>query len=174
MSAALRGLTVTPMALFTVTVTERAAEPPGPVQLKVKMVVAASVPVEVPPLLVGFDPLQPPLAVQALAFVVLQLSIATLPEVTTIGVEVSVMVGAGEETVTVNDAVPMPPRPLQSSVKDDVLPSAVISSVPLVGLLPLHAPEAVHAVALVAFQSSVVEPPESTVAGVAVKVTVGC
>ena len=173
MSAALRGVTVTPVALLTVTVTDREVEPPGPVQLRVKMVVAASAPVEAPLLLVGFDPLQPALAVQALALVVLQISMAALPAVTTVGLAVSVMVGAGAETVTVNDAEPVPPGPLQANVKDDVLFNAGTSSVPLVSLAPLHAPEAVHAVALVVLQLRVVEPPEATVAGVALKVTVG-
>lgn len=51
--------------------------------------------------------------------------------------------------------------------------SAPVVSVPLVGLVPLHPPEAVQEVASVELQVSVAEPPRAAVVGFAVSVTVG-
>ena len=56
------------------------------------------------------------------------------------------------------------------------MPAAVkapVLCVPLAGLLPLHAPDAVHAVALVELQVSVSEAPSAIVAAPADSFTVG-
>jgi len=81
-------------------------------------VVAVSAPVEVLPL-TGFAPLQPPEAVQEVAFAELQLSVAALPRVRLVGFALSVTVGAaGVLAATVTDAVAslLPPAPVQVSV----------------------------------------------------------
>ena len=54
-----------------------------------------------------------------------------------------------------------------------VAASAPVDWLPLVVLLPVHAPLAVHELALVLDQLSVLLPPELMLAGVAVKLTVG-
>ena len=46
-------------------------------------------------------------------------------------------------------------------------------SVPLVALLPLHCPEAVQPVALTELQLNTVLPPETTLLGLAARVTLG-
>ena len=60
-------------------------------------------------------PLQPPEAVQPVALVDDQFSVAAAPLATLLGVAVSVTVGAGGLTVTVADALALPPAPLQLS-----------------------------------------------------------
>ena len=62
----------------TVTVTDCCAVPPAPEQDRVKVFVAVSAPVETEPL-VACTPLQPPEAVQLVAFVELQVSIEAAP-----------------------------------------------------------------------------------------------
>ena len=66
------------------------------------MVLAVKAPVDWLPL-TGMVPLQPPLAVQAVALVEDQLNVEPLPEVTVLGVLVKVTVGAAAATVTVVD-----------------------------------------------------------------------
>jgi hypothetical protein len=51
--------------------------------------------------------------------------------------------------------------------------SAAVDTLPLVGSAPLQPPEAVHAVALAVLHVSIAVPPEVTLAGFAVSVTVG-
>ena len=62
-------------------------------------------------------PLQPPEAVQPVALVDDQLSVAAAPLATLLGVAVRVTVGtdAADLTVTVADALALPPAPLQLS-----------------------------------------------------------
>jgi hypothetical protein len=74
-------------------------------------------PVEVLPL-VGLVPLQPPEAVQEVAFVVLQTRVAALPLVMLAGLALRVTAGAGAgAVVTVTDVVAslLPPAPLQAN-----------------------------------------------------------
>ena len=100
---------------FAVTVTLREIVPPLPVQASVKVVVVASEPVDCVPL-VAFASLQPPLAMQLVAFVDDQVSIEDSPVVTEGGLAVSAKVGAGYETVTVLVCESDPPSPMQVSV----------------------------------------------------------
>jgi len=53
----------------------------------------------------------------------------------------------------------VPPEPVHVSVKVVVIVSAPVLRLPLVGVEPLQPPEAVHEVAPVELQVSVVEPP---------------
>lgn len=50
----------------------------------------------------------------------------------------------------------------------------LIVCIPVIALLPLHAPDAVQEVALLELQLRVVDPPGDTDAGFALIVTVGC
>jgi hypothetical protein len=66
--------------------------------------------------LVASLPLQPPEAVQDVAFVDDQDSVELLPLATVLGLAVKLTVGAGEVTVTVADCAALPPAPVQVSV----------------------------------------------------------
>jgi hypothetical protein len=78
---------------ITVTVVLSWAVPPAPVQLSVKVVVAARTPVAVVPL-VACEPLQPPLALQLLALPELQLSVDDPPLLMLAGLPLSATVGS--------------------------------------------------------------------------------
>ena len=84
----------------------------------------------------------------------------------------SVTVGAGNR-VTVVELMAVPPAPVQLSVKVESALMAAVTSLPLVPLLPAHAPVAVHEVASVELQVSVVVAPEATLFAAAVSVTAG-
>jgi hypothetical protein len=120
------------------------------------------------------DPLQPPLAVQLVAFVEDQLSVVDPPLVTVVGVAVSVTAGAaGCVTVTLTDCVADPPAPVQVSANAEVDVSGPVEAVPDVALLPLQLPKATHDVASVDDHDSVAAEPETTDAGAALNVTDG-
>jgi hypothetical protein len=74
-------------------------------------------------------------------------------------------------TVTLDCAVP--PVPVQLKVNVVALVSAAVLWLPAVAFVPLQPPEAVHDVAFVEFQVSVLVPPLPTDVGEADKVTVG-
>lgn len=100
----------------TLTVTVWVAVPPAPVQLSVYEVLAVS-PLRTSDPVVPLAPLQPPVAVQLLAFVVDQFSVEDPPLATDVGVAVSDTVGMGAGlTVTVTDCDADPPVPVQVSV----------------------------------------------------------
>ena len=157
----------------TDTVADCAALPPGPVQVSVKVEFAVSMPLETEPL-VALLPLQPPDAVQAVAFAEDQASVAALPLTTVLGFADSDTVGAGCVTDMVADCEALPPGPVQVSVNVEFAVSVPLETEPLVALLPLHAPEAVQAVAFAEDQASVAALPLTTVLGLAVSVRVGC
>jgi len=133
--------------------------------------VALSAPVLALPL-VGSFPDQPADAVQLLALLDDQLSIADPPLLTVVGLALRPTVG-GAETLTVTDWLALPPRPLQASVKVVVALSAPVLALPLVGSLPDQPPEAVQLLALVEDQLSIADPPLLTVVGLALRLTVG-
>jgi hypothetical protein len=84
----------------TLTVTDWLALPPGPLQVSMKVVVTLSGPVPALPL-VGSPPDQPPEAVQLVAFVEDQLSIADPPPLTLVVFALRLTVGATVAAVTV-------------------------------------------------------------------------
>ena len=88
----------------TVTVAVRLALPPAPTQVNVKLVVAASAPVDWLPL-AAFVPLQPPDAVQLDALLELQLSVEEAPLSTVDGLADRVTEGGAGGTVTATDTV---------------------------------------------------------------------
>ncbi len=83
----------------TVTVADCAALPPAPVQVRVKVALAVSAPVDCEPL-VALPPDQPPDAVHAVAFVVDQLKVELLPLTVELGLAARLTVGAGVGEVT--------------------------------------------------------------------------
>ena len=99
----------------TVTSTLLCALPPEPVQLSVNLVVDVSGPTDCVPL-VALVPVQPSLAVQLLAFVLLQVSVEFEPEAMLCGLAPSETVGAGAVTVTTTLLCVDPPAPEQSRV----------------------------------------------------------
>jgi hypothetical protein len=151
------------------------------------LVVAFNAPVDTEPL-VGSVPVQgPPLgeldAVQAVALVELQVSVALPPGATPGGLAVSSAVGAAgggggvvpavTVTVALAAAGVVPPAPEQVNVKVLVALNAPVTTLPPVDCAPLQAPDAVQAVALVEDQVSVEVPPVLTLVGLALNDTVG-
>ena len=102
---------------MTVKVAEPLALPPAPEQVNVYVSVPAAVGVSVAVPLVGSVPLHAPLAVQAVALVEDQVSVALPPSVMVAGSTARVTVGAGA-ALTVKVAVPftLPPAPVQVSM----------------------------------------------------------
>jgi hypothetical protein len=115
----------------TVTVTLRLSVPPVPVHISVKVVVEPRAPVEAEPL-VDWLPLHPPDAVQVVALVVFQFSVAEPLIGMLSGVAVSVTVGGGT-TVTVMLCEPLPPMPAHVRAKLAVDWSGPVEVEPLVG-----------------------------------------
>jgi hypothetical protein len=133
--------------------------------------VALSAPVLALPF-VGSLPDHPPEAVQLLALVEDQLSIEDPPLLTVVGLALRPTVG-GAATLTATDWLALPPGPLQVSVKAVVALSAPVLALPLVGSLPDQPPEPVQLLVFVEDQLSIDEPPVLTVAGLALRLTVG-
>jgi hypothetical protein len=122
--------------------------------------------------LVGLAPLQPPVAEQFVALLADQFKVAAAPLLRLDGLAVKVTDG-GASTVTVALDCAVPPAPLQLNVKVVVAVSAAVACVPLVGCVPLQPLDAVQLVALVLLQFRLAALPLTTLAGLAVNVTVG-
>ena len=99
----------------TDTVADCEALPPAPVQFNVNVVLAFSVPVDCEPLIARF-PLQPPLAVQAVAFVADHVRVEARPASIVEGLALNVTVGAVADAVTVVVCAALPPGPVHVSV----------------------------------------------------------
>jgi hypothetical protein len=120
-------------------------------------------------------PVQPPEAVQLVALVEFQLSVELPPLATLVGFAANASVGAGVVacTFTVTLRVTDPPAPEQLSENVAVALSAPVLSLPLVGRLPDHAPEAMQLVAAVLDQSRELLAPAPTFVGFAARASVG-
>jgi hypothetical protein len=154
-------------------------------------VVAFNAPVDTEPLVASLPFHGPPAgeldAVQVVALVELQVSVALPPAVTPAGLAVSNAVGAAgggggggggvvtavTVTVVLAAAGVVPLAPEQVNVNVLVALNAAVTTLPPVDCAPLHAPVAVQAVALVEDQVSVVVPPVVTLVGLALSETVG-
>ena len=99
----------------TVTVADWLALPPAPVQVSVNVVLVVRLSVLWEPL-VALLPVQPPEAVQDVAWVEDQVRVEVAPLATVLGLAVRVTAGAGVVTDTVADCAALPPAPLQVSV----------------------------------------------------------
>jgi hypothetical protein len=146
------------------------------VQVNEKLVVAVKPLVTCVPIVPKL-PLQPPEAVQDVAFVELQVKVDVAPAATVVGFAVNSAVGAGGvvgSTVTVAIAAGLvPPAPLQVSEKCVVAATGPVLCVPAVASVPLQPPEAAQAVALVELQVSIAALPATRLAGEAVSIAVG-
>lgn len=118
-------------------------------------------------------PDQAPEAVQAVALLALQLSVAASPLLIVAGLTVKLNVGAAAVTVTVALRVTLPPAPLQVSVNVLLAVKAPVDCDPLAALLPDHAPEALQPVALVEDHVKVAAAPLATDAGLVLSDKVG-
>jgi hypothetical protein len=151
------------------------------------LVVAFNAPVDTLPLVGSLPVHGPPVgeldAMQAVALVELQVSVALPPEATPRGLAVSNAVGAGgggggvlaavTVTVALAAAGVVPLAPAQVKVKVLAALSAAVTTLPPVDCAPLQEPDAVQAVALVEDQVSVVVAPVVTLVGLALSETVG-
>jgi hypothetical protein len=123
--------------------------------------------------LVAFAPLQLPEAVHAVAFVELHVSVEAAPLATEVGFADRVAV-AVDTTVTAAVAVLLvPPVPVQINEYEVVVVSAPVLNVPLVALVPLQPPEAVHEVAFVELHVNVEAAPLATEVGAALSEAAG-
>jgi hypothetical protein len=150
--------------------------PPVPAQARVNRLVVVSAPVDSLPE-VALAPDQPPEAVHDVAFVEDQVSVEVPPLATDVGFAASETVtdgGGGEPaTVTIADALALPPEPVQVREKLPLAVSGPVDWLPEVALEPDHAPEAEQEVAFAEDQVSVEVPPLATDVGFAASDTVG-
>jgi hypothetical protein len=146
-------------------------EPPAPLQVNEYDVAAASGPVLWLPL-ATLPPFQPPEAVQEVALVEFHVSVEAPPVATEVGFAVNVTVGAGTTATLAVATLLVPPAPAQVNEYEPAIVRDPVLCVPLVGLVPLQLPEAVHEVALVEVHVSVDAPPLATEVGFADSVTV--
>jgi hypothetical protein len=123
--------------------------------------------------LLALVPDQPPDAVQALALLLVQLSVELPPLAMLLGFALSVTVGAAALTVTAAVADPVPPGPEQVKVNVELAVSVPVDCEPCTALVPDQAPDAVQLVALLVDQLRVAAPPLVMVLGAALKLTVG-
>jgi hypothetical protein len=101
-----------------------------------------------------------------------QVKVEPLPLATVLGFALRATVGAGGVTETVTDCVALPPAPVQVSEYVVLAVRAPVDCDPLTALVPDHAPEALHEVALVDDQVRVELAPLVTVLGLALRLTV--
>src|SRR5207245_3462182 len=106
---------------LTVTLCE--ADPPLPVHVSVKVVVAVSA-AEVSVPAVDFVPVQPPLAEQLEAFVLLHVKVAVDPDATTVGFAERANVGIGGGGAE----LPLPPPPQPPSTDETMIAAPVPAS----------------------------------------------
>ncbi len=99
----------------TVTVADWDAEPPAPLHVSVNVVVVVRAEVVRVPL-VGSLPVQPPEALQEVAFVEDQVRVEVAPFATVLGLAEIVTAGAGVVTETVAACTALPPAPVHVSV----------------------------------------------------------
>lgn len=120
------------------------------------------------------EPVQPPLDVQLVASVLLQVSAELPPGAMVVGAALRVTVGAGAGvTSTVTVCTAEWPAPLQVTVNSVVVARVGVACDPAVASEPDQPPDAVHDVALVDDQVSIEVLPATTEVGEADKVTVG-
>jgi len=100
---------------MTETVTAWVATPPTPEHVKAYVALAFNAPVDCDPLS-PLDPIQGPVALQVVALLAVQRSVAELPLVTVLGVASKLIVGGGAVTDTVAVCTAVPAGPVQLNV----------------------------------------------------------
>ncbi len=156
----------------TVTVVDWAAVPPGPMQVRINSVVPLSGAVVCEPL-VGTRPLQPPEAVQLLAWSDCQLRMVVSPALSVVACAIRLTEGAGSVTMTSADCEDAPPGPLQVSMKVVFAVSASIVTAPLTGFVPVHPPLASQESAPATLHLRVVPAPTATRLGFGCRLMTG-
>jgi hypothetical protein len=157
----------------TETVALWVALPPAPVQVIAKVLSAVSAPLDWEPL-VALLPDQPPDAVQAVALTDDHVKIELAPLATVLGLAAMPTLTVGFAlTVTVADCAAVPPSPLQVNVYVALAVRGPVDAEPLIGLLPVQAPEALHEVAWAADQFKVALLPLLIALGPTLRLTVG-
>ena len=146
--------------------------PPVPVQLNVNVVALVSAAVLWLPA-VALLPLHPPDPVHDVAFVDDHINVLLPPLATEVGDADSATVGAGVVTETEALFCVVPPAPVQLSVNVVLALRPPVLAEPETDFVPLQPPDAVHVVALVDDQVSVLLLPLLTEVGDADSVTVG-
>jgi hypothetical protein len=111
--------------------------------------------------------------VHAVAFVADQITVALSPLAMLVGLALMETLGGAADVVTVADWDAEPPAPVHVSVNLVVAERVAVALEPLVGLVPLHPPDATQAVALVDDQVNTDAAPLLTVLGFAEKVRAG-
>src|SRR6202035_3552001 len=119
------------------------------------------------------DPDHPPEAAQAVALVEDQVNVELPPLGTLVGPALMETLGGVADVVTVADWDAEPPAPVHVSMNLVVAERLAVALGPLVGLVPLHPPDATQAVALVDDQASIDAAPLLTVLGLAERVRAG-
>ncbi len=102
-----------------------------------------------------------------------QVSVEAPPPATAVGLAVNFTVGAGITVMAAEAILLWPPAPVQISEYEAPAVTGTVIWLPLGGLAPLQAPEAVQELALVELQVNVEVPPSATAVGFAASVTVG-
>jgi len=111
----------------------------------------------------GSVPLQAPEAVHEVALVEDHVKVDPLPLATLVGLALidtvggAVAVGEAVLTVTVADWTVLPPVPVHVNIYLAVALRGAVDSVPLVGMVPLQAPDAEQEVAFVEFHDNVAD-----------------
>ncbi len=123
--------------------------------------------------LTGSLPFQAPDAVQAVALVEDHERLVALPLATVLAPTPMLTVGTGAIADTVVDWLALPPAPVQVSVYVVVFMTAAMISEPCSGCAPLQPSDAMQPAVLTVLQFSVVEPPATSVLGVADNCTTG-
>jgi hypothetical protein len=145
--------------------------PPVPVHVSEYVALALRAPVDCEPLTARV-PDQAPDAVQAVALLEDQAKVALPPLAMVLGLADKATVGASGVTDTVFDCVALPPAPVHVSEYAALAVSEPVDCEPLVALVPVHAPEAEHEVALLDDHVKVEAAPLEIVLGLALKLTV--
>jgi hypothetical protein len=131
-----------------------------------------SAPVDCEPLS-ALAPDHAPEPVQEVALLDDQVNVEATPLLTVLGAAAKLTVGAAAFTETVADCDALPPVPVHVSTYVEVAFNAPVDCEPLVATAPDHAPEAVHAVALLVAHDNVELAPLATELGAALRLTVG-
>lgn len=157
----------------TKTTTDALLVPFDPVQARLNWVVLVTAPESSLPE-VALEPDQPPEAAQDVAFVEDHVRVDDPPLVTDAGLALRETAGTGVAvTVTVADALCVPPGPVQERLKVLLLLSAPVDALPDVARAPPQAPDAAQDVAFFEDQLSVEDPAFVTEVGLAEIDTVG-
>ncbi len=133
---------------------------------------AVSAPVDCEPL-VALVPDHAPEPVHAVALLDDQVNVEAAPLLMVLGAAAKLTVGVAAVTETIADCEAVPPVPVQVSTNVELAFNAPVDCEPLVALAPDHAPEAVHAVALLDVHDNVELAPLVTELGAALMLTVG-